>query len=285
MKFAIATNDAYQCVLEAFLTAGWQLEKLFVSPENWMYSNSQVIARALQLGANVQYSPVSQKDLAELGSNGCDALIVACYQWKIPPWNEHLKYAVNFHPSPLPEGRGPYPLVRAILEARTSWAVTCHRINDKYDRGDILAAQHFAIDADETHDSLRLKIQMEAARLATQIASDFESRWETATEQGAGSYWPIWTAQDRTVDFTQPVNAIMRQIRAFGDLECIASINSGLTIFIHRAKGWIEAHSAQAGTVVHASDLALVVAASDGLIAITEWSITAPGSVLSTARR
>ncbi len=284
MKFAIATNDAYQCVLEAFLAAGWQLEKLFVSPENWMYSNSQVIARALELGADVQYSPISQKDLAELGGDGCGALIVACYQWKIPPWQEYLKYAVNFHPSPLPEGRGPYPLVRAILEARPSWAVTCHRISDKYDQGDILDAQHFAIDPDETHDSLRLKIQMEASKLATRIAAGFDPLWDGAAEQGPGSYWPVWSEQERSVDFTQPVATIMRQIRAFGDLECIANIN-GMTIFIHRAKGWVAPHSALAGSVVHTHNLALVIAASDGLIAITEWSVTAPGSVLSTTRR
>lgn len=284
MKFAIATNDAYQCVLEAFLKAGWQLEKLFVSPENWMYANTQVIARALELGATVQYSPVSQLDLAALNFSGCETLVVACYQWKIPAWHEHLKNAVNFHPSPLPEGRGPYPLVRAILEERSSWAVTCHRINEKFDQGEILDAQHFAIDPDENHDSLRLKIQMEASRLAARIATNFATLWQAAIPQSAGSYWPMWSETDRIIDFALPVAIIMRQVRAFGDLECMATINN-MTIFIHRAKGWFEPHAATPGSVVHSSNLALVVAAADGFIAITEWSVNPPGTIFSNTRR
>ena len=77
MKFAIATSDSYQCVLEAFLRAGWQLEKLFVSLDNWMYSNQQVIARALELKVDVQHSPVIERDLEELGARGCDLLVVS----------------------------------------------------------------------------------------------------------------------------------------------------------------------------------------------------------------
>lgn len=284
MKFAIATNDAYQCVLEALLTAGWQLEKLFVSPENWMYSNHHVIERALELHVPVQYSPVTQQDLAELKEAGCEILVVSCYQWKIPKWDEYLAHAINFHPSPLPEARGPYPLVRAILENRKHWAVTCHLINEGYDCGDIIDALHFPLDEQETHDSLRLKVQMVSARLATRIAGNFDELWRGARAQGAGSYWQRWRDQDRVIDFTQSVDLIMRRIRAFGDIECTAMVN-GTKIYIHRAQGWIEPLYVESGSVVHASDLALVVAAQDGYIAITEWSVNEPGCIFSNTRR
>ena len=284
MHFAIATNDDYQCVLEAFLSNGWQLDKLFISRSDWMHDNKQVIARALELDASVQHSPVSSSDLADLGQRGCAALVVASYQWKIPEWSPDLKYAVNFHPAPLPEGRGPYPLIRAILEERSSWAITCHRINDKFDQGDILDAENFLIDSDECHETLRLKTQMAAARLAGRVAEGFESLWQAAAPQGTGSYWTRWSDQDRTIDFTQPIEIIMRQIRAFGDVECMATINDA-KIFIHRAKGWIESHSVHPGAVVHSNNLALVVAAADGLIAITEWSFNAPGAITSKLRR
>lgn len=284
MRFAIATNDGYQGVLESFLRAGWQLDKLFVSPGNWMYDNKQVIARTLALGAEIQYSPVTPPDLSALGQGGCDALIVATYEWKIPAWEADLKYAVNFHPSPLPEGRGPYPLVRAILEERTSWAVTCHRINACFDQGDILEAESFSIDADECHESLRAKSQMAASRLADRIADEFELYWSEAQPQEAGSYWPRWSDQDKTIDFSQPVCVIMQKIRAFGDIECIAMIND-VNIFIHRAKGWSEFHLSRPGAVVHSSDLSLVVAAADGFIVITEWSFNAPGRITTSTRR
>lgn len=249
-----------------------------------MYDNKQVIARALELGAIIEYSPISSRDLADLGRCGCTALIVACYQWKIPVWNSDIQYAVNFHPSPLPEGRGPYPLVRAILEDHSNWAVTCHRINEKFDQGDILDVEKFLIDPDECHESLLLKIEMASARLAERIALELEPMWHAAVPQGTGSYWPHWSEQDRVIDFNRPVEIIMRQVRAFGDLECIATIND-TKIFIHRAKGWIEPHSARPGAVTHSSNLSMVVAAADGFIAITEWSFNAPGAITSNTRR
>lgn len=284
MKFAIATSDSYQCVLEAFLKAGWQLEKLFVSPDNWMYSNQQVIARSLELKADVQHSPVIERDLEELGARGCDLLVVSCYQWKIPRWEEHIRHAINFHPSPLPEARGPYPFVRAILDKRTSWAVTCHRISEKYDQGDILAAEHFAMDQDENHESLRLKTQMASGRLAGRVAMGLQPLWDAALPQNEGSYWSRWSEQDRIIDFSAPVETIMRKVRAFGDIECVATINN-VTVFIHRAKGWTEPHLAMPGAVVHANNFVMVVAAADGYIAITEWGLNAPGAVISSARR
>ncbi len=284
VKFAIATNDAYQCVLETFLRAGWKLEKLFVSPSNWLYDNKQVMARALELGAAIQYSPICDADLADLARRGCMALMVACYQWKVPDWSTHLKYAVNFHPSPLPEGRGPYPMVRAILDRHVHWAVTCHRINAKFDAGDILDAENFPLAADENHETLNLKIQLAASRLAQRVASHIESSWDSAQPQGTGSYWPLWTDGDRTIDFTQPVHSVDLKIRAFGHLECLASINN-TTIFVHRAHGWQEAHSARPGAVVHSSNLAMVIAAADGFVAITEWSLVAPGTITASLRR
>jgi len=137
MRFAMATNDGYQCVLEKLLSSGWELVKLFVSPGDWMHDIKQVIERALALGVEVQYSPIDAKALADLRSRGCTVLVVASYRWKIPEWRADLSHAINFHPSPLPDGRGPYPLVRAILEGRTSWAVSCHKISEHFDCGKV----------------------------------------------------------------------------------------------------------------------------------------------------
>jgi methionyl-tRNA formyltransferase len=148
---------------------------------------------------------VTDHDLFTLGQRSCSVLVVASYQWKIPEWSSHLKSAVNFHPSPLPKGRGPYHLVRAILESRSNWAVTYHRINEKFDHGDILDAENFQVAPDERHETLRLKTQMAAARLATRVATNFTTLNQVARTQSSGSYWVLWTEQDRTIDFTQPV--------------------------------------------------------------------------------
>lgn len=280
MQFAMATSDQYQSVFETFIQAGWKPVKLFLSNGE----NRQVIARALELQIPIQSSPITQTDLADLKWLKCSVLVVASYQWKIPDWQSFLPYAINLHPSPLPVGRGPYPLVRAILENHTNWSITCHKISDQYDWGDILDSEPYLISPDETHESLKLKTLRSAVNLSERIAANLPQLWDTATPQKAGSYWPLWTEQDRTLDFTQPVINIMRQIRAFGDFECIAVLND-LNIYVHRANVWSEAHSYTTGKVVFSNNLALVVSAADGFVAITEWSFNEPNAVVAQLRK
>ena len=145
MRFAITAVDRYLGVFEAFVRAGWTPVKLFTVPlRDPVFGNQQaVIAYAENNKVAVQISRLIESDLDALRAEGCDALIVASYDWKIPDTAPFLKYAVNFHASPLPDGRGAYPVPRAILENRDHWAVTCHRLTPNIDNGAILAAENF----------------------------------------------------------------------------------------------------------------------------------------------
>ncbi len=275
MRFAITGIDRYLGVFEALLRAGWQPVKLFTVPirQPAREGNDAMIALAENHGAAVQVSRMSERDVQELQALGCEALIVASYKWRIGDWPPYLKYAVNFHASPLPEARGPYPAVRAILEQRRSWAVTCHKIAREFDCGDILAAQDFPMTADECHESLDLKTQIAARRLATRIAENFVPLWQAATPQGPGTYWPMWKTIDRAIDFAQPVEAILRHIRAFGLIESLAFVNHRW-LTVHRATGWQEANGPAPGTVVHVDNRTIVVAVRDGYIGLIEWMFT-----------
>ena len=136
MRFAITATDEFLGVFEAFVRAGWQPLKLFsgTAPGEADLQHS-AIAFAERHHAAIQLSRMTEDDLRGLRDQKCDALIVASYKWKIPDWEPYLKYAVNFHPSPLPEGRGPRPAIQAILEKRNVWAVTCHRVTRRFDEG------------------------------------------------------------------------------------------------------------------------------------------------------
>jgi methionyl-tRNA formyltransferase len=276
MRFAIAATDKYLGVFETLIAAGWKPVKLFTMPVATDLDNHlAVTALAQKHGIPVQLSRITEQDLQELGARQCDALIVACYGWRVGDWRPFLKYAVNFHSSPLPEGRGPYPLHRAILENHPHWAITCHRLALEFDTGDILAAQTFAMQPDECHESLDLKVQMAAKRLAATVAERFTELWEQAKPQGSGSYWLKSTLQDRITDFHKPVADIMRHIRAFGAAESVACI-SDTWLVVKRAVGWPETHAHLPGTVVHISNKTIVVAASDGYIGLLESNILRP---------
>jgi len=285
MRFAITATDRYLNVFRTFVERGWTPVKVFTGKvDNRLHSNSAVIDFARQLNVDAQISRLTEANLRELAAVGCDVLIVASYAWRIGDWHPHLKYAVNFHPAPLPHGRGPYPLPAAILGNASTWGVSCHKVAPEFDSGDILQCVEFPLSPAEDHDSLDLRIQLAAQRLAADVAGNFVEYWAAARPQGAGTYYPKWTEADRRLDFTQSVEQILRRVRAFGPIECIAQV-SNTVLFVHCAVGWTEAHQLKPGTVVHVNSLAFVVAAADGYIGLTRWSLVAADAVTGTGRR
>lgn len=286
MRFAITVTDRYLDVFQALVARAWKPLKVFICKvDNHLNHNSAVIDFARRLAVDVQISRLTDVNLRELGDMGCEALVVASYDWRIGNWRPHLKYAVNFHPAPLPRGRGAYPLPAAILEQATSWGVTCHKVEREFDSGDILKASEFPLSPHEDHDSLDLRIQLATRVLAADVADHFIEYWNAAVPQlGRGHYYPKWTQADRRLDFTRRVDEILRQVRAFGSLECLAYINNTL-LFVQRAVGWTESHQMSPGTVVHVNSLSIVVAVADGYVGLTQWTLLNPDTVTGTFRR
>ena len=170
MKFAFAGIDFLGGVFEALAASGWQPIKLFSRPCDGIYDhNEAVVALARRHRVPIQLSRIRVADIEALSAeHGRDwALVVAGYPWLVTGWPGRVRYALNIHPSPLPDGRGPYPLFRAILDSYESWGVTAHVLAEEgFDTGDILAQDIFPLSAAETHESLLARCQMAAMRLA-----------------------------------------------------------------------------------------------------------------------
>jgi methionyl-tRNA formyltransferase len=173
--------------------------------------------------------------------------------------------------------------VRAVLDSYKSWAVTCHRLTTKIDRGEILLAESFPLQSDECHESIDLKIQMAARRLAANVAPRFEELWANAQPQTGDEYWPLWTNKDRLLDFALPVETIMRKIRGFGLLECLARANNAI-LSVRRAVGWAEVHNHPPGQVAHVCNRTIVIAAADGYIGLIEWNF-APIEIIDNVKK
>ncbi|CAM2148692.1 Formyl transferase [Pararobbsia alpina] len=272
MRFAIATIDRYQIVLDAFVEAGWEPIKIFsTNLLSARDTNAAMLARAERLRVPIQLSRILPADLSDLARDGCVALVVAGHPWRVPDWRKYLPYAINFHPSPLPVARGPYPLCRAIRERRREWGVSCHKIEPDFDTGDILAQTFFPMQENETHETLELKTQLALGPLALRAARELPTLWPAATPQHGGDYWPFDTDAHRTLDFSLTIDEIMLTVRSFGLLECIAPLREG-KLYVSRVEAWQQAHRFEPGTVVHRHGEQLIVAASDGFIALLEWS-------------
>ena len=275
MKFAFAGIDFLGGVFEGLLDAGWTPVKLFTRPCDGIYDHNEVIvARARTLRVPIQLSRIRERDIEALqAEHGKDwALVVAGYPWLVRGWQGRAAYGLNIHPSPLPIGRGPYPLFRAVLDRYETWGVTAHVLAEGFDTGPILAQDMFALAPQESHETLLAKCQMAARRLAVgPLGRDLPSRWRRAEPQGDGSYWPRASDADRTLDFRQDVDSILRRVRAFGTVETIARLGDA-RVFVAEAQGWRERHQHSPGAVVHRHRRHVVIAALDGYVQITRWS-------------
>lgn len=282
MRFAFAGIDFLGDVFETLLASGWTPVKLFSRPCDGIYDFNEVtVSRARSLRIPIQMARIAPSDLAGLKAMGCEALVVAGYPWLVKGWEQHLPYALNFHPSPLPDGRGPYPLFQAILDRLPEWGVTAHVLEPAFDTGPVLAQKNFALSPDETHDTLLAKCQMAAKEIAFQLAGNLPRLWAEARPQGQGSYWPRITQTQRTIDWRGNVEDVLRTIRAFGSIEAFAQVDSRY-VYVWEASGWREPHGHKPGAVIHRHRKHIVVAARDGFVQITGWSHYAPGPARGT---
>ncbi|MBM6595970.1 methionyl-tRNA formyltransferase [Microvirga pudoricolor] len=271
MRFAFAGIDFLGDVFRVLLDRGWTPLKLFSRPCDDVYDfNTQTAAWARAARIPMQTTRIGPADLAGLNRMGCDALIVAGYPWLIKDWERFLPYGVNFHPSPLPEGRGPYPLFQAILDGRDGWGMTAHALAPSFDTGAIVAQRRFSLAPGETHDTLLAKCQMAAKSIAGDLADDLPGLWREASPQGKGSYWPRVNQAQRTLRWNEPVSEVLRTVRAFGSIEVFAQVSS-TWIHVWEAAGWEERHGYQPGTLVHRHRRHLIVAARGGFVQLTGW--------------
>ncbi len=284
MRFAFAGIDFLGDVFETLIDRGAEPVKLFTRACDNVYDfNDVTVGRARALRIPIQMSRIRPADLAGLRAMRCDLLVVAGYPWLVKDWEPHLPYALNIHPSPLPEGRGPYPLFKALLDGRPDWGVTAHALTPAFDAGPIVAQELFPLSPGETHDSLLAKCQIASKRLAATIAADLPRLWAAARPQAGGSYWPRIRESERTLDFTRDVADLLRQVRAFGSIETLASVG-GKRVYVWQALGWTEPHRFAPGVVIHKHRRHLVIAARDGFIQLTGWSTLAPESARETGR-
>jgi methionyl-tRNA formyltransferase len=284
MRFAFAGIDFLGDVFQTLIDQGWEPVKLFTRPCDNIYDfNDVTVARARSLRLPIQMSRIRPGDIGGLKALGCQALVVAGYPWLVKGWEEHLPYAVNFHPSPLPVGRGPYPLFQAILDQVPEWGVSVHVLSPSFDTGAVVAQDRFPIAAYETHDTLLARCQIGAKRLSVTLAHDLTRLWAEAQPQEGGSYWPRVTERQRTLDLTGTVADVLRTVRAFGSIETMAQIG-GKRLYVREAAGWTEAHRHSPGTLVHKHRRHLVIAVRDGFVQITGWSALAPESARDTGR-
>ncbi|HOR00146.1 MAG TPA: methionyl-tRNA formyltransferase [Anaerolineae bacterium] len=201
-----------------------------------------VKAAAQALGLPV-YQPESLRGpeaLARLQQVAPTAIVVAAYGeilrrnvLALPP-----RGCVNVHASLLPRHRGAGPIAAAILAGDAVAGVTIMLMDEGMDTGAMLAQAEVPIDPDDTTGTLTARL----AELGAQLLAETLPRWlageiEPQPQDGAqATYAARITKQDGLIDWAEPAEIIVRQVRAFDPWPGAYSYWQGRRLRVTRAE-------------------------------------------------
>ena len=230
MKAAYAGIDLLYPALPALADAGCEIIRVFTcETDNLTEFNTRVCGFARKRGIPLQSTRMTEADLNMLVSQGCDLFLCGGYYFRLPVRDD--LYMVNIHPSPLPVGRGAWPMPVTILRGLRESGVTMHRITAALDEGDILLSQRIRVASDENLYTLTEKICAMVPDMVRKLIADLPSLWEHATPQdrSRAEYWPCPKVRDWTVRADMSPAEADRILRAFYGYE---------VIYEHGAERW-----------------------------------------------
>lgn len=231
MKIAYLGIDLLLPVLCSLLDEGCEILKVFTSQtDNVTEFNTGVIQTAKDNGIPYTDQAITEADIRELLGAGCSLLVCAGYYDRIPVTGAFPM--VNFHPSPLPLGRGAWPMPWIILKEIALGGITVHKITEKLDAGDILLQEVFYVKLTETLVTYMDKVSARIPGMVKQLLQDLPELWEHARPQGKGAYWSAPTAEQWTVRAQMSAAEADRILRAFYGYECLYEKDGYLTELI-----------------------------------------------------
>lgn len=220
MKIAYLGIDLLHPALLAALREGCQVLRVFsCRTDNVTEFNTAVLDTAREHNIPYTLDRLTEEDLDRLAREGCELLLCAGYYYRVPVTDRFPM--VNFHPAPLPTGRGGWPMPIILLRGLPYGGVTAHKMASELDTGDILLRESFPIRRDETLQSYMEQVHERLPAMVHRLVHELPTLLEKAAPQGPGEYWPMPTEADWTVTPAMDVAQADRVLRAFYGYECI----------------------------------------------------------------
>jgi len=215
-EFAVPT-------LDALVAAGHDVAAVYTQPprpanRGKKLTPSAVQQRAEELGLLVR-SPLSlrQEDAqAEFAAMGLEVAIVAAYGLILPPaiLQAPKHGCLNVHGSLLPRWRGAAPVQRAILAGDATTGVMVMQMEAGLDTGPVRATTEVEI-AHKTTGMLTMELAELGAELMVRVLADIGAFPCVPQPEEGVTYAAKIDKAETKLDFTQPAEAVERQIRAF----------------------------------------------------------------------
>jgi methionyl-tRNA formyltransferase len=156
---------------------------------------------------------------ARLGELRPDAIVVVGYGRIIPQWMIDLPALgnLNVHASLLPKYRGAAPIQWAIAQGETITGVTTMRIDAGLDTGDILLQRELPITAEDTAETMALKLAAVGADLMVETLRGLQAGKirPRAQDHAQATLAPILKKEDGQIDFHRSAVETWNRLRGF----------------------------------------------------------------------
>jgi methionyl-tRNA formyltransferase len=203
-----------------------------------------------------------------------DVLAVVAYGEIVPASVLELPSVapVNVHFSLLPKLRGAAPVQRALLEGLDTTGVTTIHMDEGMDTGSILLQESTAIGPDEDAGSLGDRLaeiggRVLVATLDGLAAGTIEERPQDHEEATVA---PKLKPDDRVIDWTEPVERIVRRVRALAPEPSAATTFRGRALRVLRAIEEGADGAPEPGSILRADKDGLVIGARRGGLRLEE---------------
>ena len=173
--------------LELLLDKGYKINYIFTHQENEDFSVDTLAKKNdipffyFDLRKNID---IKKKMEEFLQKNKVDYLISINYRYIIPETIfSKPQYAINIHGSLLPKYRGRTPHVWNIINGEKISGITCHKIEETVDSGDIVYQEEIKIEDDWTGNDLLREMQSRYPNVLLEALTRIENNEENAFQR------------------------------------------------------------------------------------------------------
>jgi methionyl-tRNA formyltransferase len=179
---------------------------------------------------------------------------------------------INFHPSLLPEYRGPSPIQTALLDGKTRTGVTIMEVTLEMDAGPILLQREEAIDAEDTAGTLGDRLARMGGDMLLEAIGQLECEELRPRPQddAEATYTTMFQKRDGRIRWENSAETIHNRVRACNPWPMAHCLLEGEVCRILKTRVEGGPASAAPGVVVSTEGGDITVAAGEGLLAIGE---------------
>lgn len=199
-----------------------------------------------------------------------DLMIVVAYGLLLPQTILDIPRlgCLNIHASLLPRWRGAAPIQRAIEVGDTQTGITIMQMDAGLDTGDILSVYKIDILADETAQSLSVRLAALGAQGIVQTLQNFSTIIAVPQPDFGVTYAHKLSKEEAKIKWNAPAVIIERKVRAFNPVPCAWTLLQGISLKIWQAEAI--AGQGQSGCIVQLNNDEIIVGTGDGLLSIRE---------------